>query len=187
MPILSMEPQVFPAELFSGGEHPLGRERAWWVLHTRPRQEKSLARQLYSAQVPFYLPLAPRRQWVRNRPLTSYNPLFTSYLFLWANPSERVTALATSRVVHSIRVADQELLLRDLAQIHRLIGLGAAVAAEDRLTAGAVVEIQSGPLIGLRGKIVQEASRKRFIVEVNFIQRGASVLLDAASLVPVND
>jgi hypothetical protein len=185
MPILSPEPQLFPADLFAGAYS--SQDRIWWVLHTRPRQEKSLARQLHTSRIPFFLPLAPHRLLVRNRMLTSYIPLFTGYLFLLADQQERVAALATSRVASTIRVTDQKQLLRDLLQVHRLIGSGAPITAEERMVPGASVEIQCGPLAGLRGKIVQEASRRRFIVEVDFIQRGASVLLEGSSLMPVND
>lgn len=186
MPILPAETQLFPPELFEPGDSN-SHGRNWWVLQTKPRQEKCLARLLLAARVPFYLPLTPRRIQVRNRTLTSHNPLFTSYLFLLANPQERVTALATSRVVNSLRVADQDRLVRDLTQVHRLISMGAPVALEDRMVPGAAVEIQCGPLAGLRGKIIQETTRKRFIVEVDFIQRGASVLLDGYSLAPISN
>jgi transcription antitermination factor NusG len=185
MPILALEPQLFPPGLFETEEMESNAPRAWWVLHTRPRQEKSLARELYASEVPFFLPLTPRQTRVRNRVMTAHLPLFTSYLFLCADQEERIAALASSRVVGSIRVADQQQLVRDLAQIRRLIQLGAPVAAENRMVPGAIVEIQCGPLAGLRGKIVQEATQKRFIVEVDFIQRGASVLLDGNSLMPV--
>ena len=183
MPVLAPEPQLYPPGLLESQD--LADGRTWWVLHTRPRQEKSLARSLYASQIPFFLPLAPRRTQIRNRPMTSYLPLFPSYLFLRANQEERVAALSSARVVSSIRVADQEKLLRDLGQVNRLIRLGVPVAAEDRMVPGAIVEIQCGPLAGLRGKIVQEATQKRFIVAVDFIQRGASVLLDGNSLMPM--
>ena len=42
MPILSSEPSLFPEELF-GADWSDDAARQWWVLHTRPRQEKSLA------------------------------------------------------------------------------------------------------------------------------------------------
>ena len=199
MPILSLEPQFFPADLFEAQARPYygpvcdrdpsgtpqpPRPRVWSVLHTRPRQEKSLARTLHATQIPFFLPLARRWVSVRNRAVTSHNPLFPSYLFLLADQEERLTVLSTSRVVQAIPVADQQRLVRDLIQIHRLLGLGAKVDGEDRLTPGTAVEIQSGPLAGLKGKIVQEASRRRFVVEVDFIQRGASVMLDGFSLAP---
>jgi transcription antitermination factor NusG len=187
VPILTLEPYLFPAGLFEFSGATPTRDRAWWVLHTRPRQEKSLARQLHAAQVPFYLPLTPRRLRVHNRTATSHIPLFVGYLFLLADQKERVTALATSRVVHSLRVADQDQLFRDLVQVYRLLGSGAEVTAENGLVPGATVEIQVGPLAGLRGKIMKEATGKRFIVEVDFIQRGASVLLDGSSLMPLHE
>src|ERR1019366_6112251 len=185
MPILSLEPQMFPSDLLEAGERDYVEGRVWCALHTRPRQEKSLARNLYAAQVPFYLPLARRQTSSRNRTINSYLPLFTGYVFLRANQDERVAALSSSRVVRSIAVADQQKLVRDLVQVYRLLQLGAPVAAECRMVPGALVEIQYGPLAGLRGKIVQEAARKRFIVAVDFIQRGVSVLLDGNSLVPI--
>lgn len=187
MPILSLEPDLFPSDLFATGAQSSAPDRVWWILHAKPRQEKSLARQLHTSRIPFYLPLTPRRLLVRNRWLTSHIPLFPGYVFLFADQQERLASLATSRVVSTIRVSDQGQLHRDLLQVHLLIASGASVAAEERLLPGSFVEIQSGPLAGLRGKIVQEASRRRFIVEVDFIQRGASVLLEGSSLLPVND
>ena len=175
MPILAAEPQHFPHDLFDNEPIP---ERSWCVLHTKPRQEKSLARQLHAAQVPFFLPLVPRRLYINGRRFTSHLPLFQSYLFLLCDPTERIRALATKRVVRSLEVVDQGQLWKDLVQIRRLLDAGGDITTEDRLIPGAAVEIKSGPLAGLRGKIVESASRRRFVVEVDFIQRGASVLLD---------
>jgi hypothetical protein len=46
---------------------------------------------------------------------------------------------------------------------------------EDGLRPVTAVEIRQGRLAGMRGKIVRTASRRRWVVEVKFIQRGASV------------
>jgi transcriptional antiterminator RfaH len=185
VPVLPVEPSWFPADLFE--PTPVTGPRSWWVLHTRPRQEKSLARQLLQAEVPYYLPQVQRRSKVRGRIITSYNPLFASYLFLLAQPEERITALATARVVNSIRVLDQQRLWDDLRQIHRLIATGAPVTPEDRLAPGMFVEVRDGPLVGLKGKILRAASGRRFVVAVDFIQRGASVTLDDFALVRCQD
>lgn len=179
MPILAAEPNVYPEDLFGpvDGSGPRVEGRLWRVLHTRPRQEKGLARDLWQARVPYYLPLASRRMLIRGRPATSYLPLFPGYLFLLSSREEYLRALATRRVVRALEVGDQAGLADDLRQVHRLIASGLPVAAEARLVPGAVVEITSGPLAGLRGKILREASGRRFLVQVNFIQQGASVLL----------
>jgi transcription antitermination factor NusG len=183
MPILPPEPAVFPEGLFDEADPSTGR--AWWVLHTRPRQEKSLARQLHEKGIPFYLPLISRRLRFRGRVLTSRVPLFGGYVFLQADPDERLAALATKRVAQALPVADQVGLWHDLRQVYRLIAAGAPVTPEERLAPGMAVEIREGPLAGLKGKIIRTASGRRFLVQVDFIQRGASVLLDDLSLVPV--
>src|SRR4029079_5416826 len=87
------------------------------------------------------------------------------------------------RVVHSLKVDDQERLWEELGQIHQLIESGAPVTPEERLGPGESVEICSGPLSGLRGIIVRAAAGRRFVVRVDFIQRGASVELDAYCVV----
>jgi transcription antitermination factor NusG len=180
MPILPAEIVQYPDELFAalpgGGE-------AWWVLHTRPRQEKSLARELLAGRVPFYLPQVSRRACTRGRVFTSHVPLFPGYVFLLGNDRQRIAALATRRVVHSLPVVDQESLWQELGQIHRLIEAGAPVTPEERLGPGQAVEICSGPLTGLRGIILRIAAGRRFVVRVDFIQRGASVELDDFTVV----
>jgi transcription antitermination factor NusG len=184
MPILPAEPDRFPATLFD--EPPAAAQpRCWWVMHTKPRQEKALARHLTAAAVPYYLPCVPRRNRIRGRVMTSQVPLFTGYLFLLADRAERVSALASDRVVHSLEVHDQAGLWADLTQIERLIRTGAPVTAEAQLVPGTPVEISSGPLEGLRGTIVRSASGRRFVVRVDFIHQGASVLLEDYALVPL--
>jgi transcriptional antiterminator RfaH len=183
MPILPVEPNLFPTDLF---ETPATEGRVWWVLHTKPRQEKSLARDLLLAEIPFYLPLLERKVLVRGKFLQSYIPLFTSYVFLLADQEERVSALATKRVVQSLDVKGQAELWKDLNQVHRLITCGLPVTPEQRLCPGATVEIRTGALAGLKGTIIREAARNRFVVQVDFIQQGASVILDDYVLAAVS-
>jgi transcription antitermination factor NusG len=182
MPLLPPDPDRFPADLFFGRGGESGADRVWRALHTKPRQEKSLARQLYAASIPYYLPLIRKRCLVHGRVAHSYVPLFPGYVFLLSNREERVLALATNRVVRALDVGDQQGLGNDLAQVSRLIASGAPVLPEDRLTPGARVRVLSGPLAGLEGKVIRAASGDRLVIQVDFIQRGASVVLDKDSL-----
>ncbi len=186
MPILAEEPQIYPDGLF---EPKLGgySRHSWKVLHTRPRQEKSIARQLIAAGVPFYLPMIAKRSLIGKRVFTSQLPLFPSYLFHLAEHEGHFAAPGSNRIVRSIPVVDQSGLWRDLAQIRHLINSGVPITREDRLAPGELVEIKSGPLMGLRGKILSRASPKRLVVEVDFIHKGASILLDDFTLSCVVD
>ena len=186
MPVLLPEPNAFPDGLFVP-ETDVAVDRRWWVLHTRARQEKSLARHLFQARVPFYLPLIAKRGVARGHIFTSQIPLFPGYVFLLGRREERLVALTTNRVVHSLEVADQIKLWYDLSQVWRLIESGAPITPEDHLEPGVFVEIQHGALAGLKGRIIRAASGRRFVVEVDFIHRGASVMLDDFNLLPIDD
>jgi transcription antitermination factor NusG len=80
--------------------------------------------------------------------------------------------------VRVLAVVNQDGMWHDLRQVNRLLASGAPITPEDRLAPGDAVEIRTGPLAGLKGKILKTASGRRFVVEVDFIHRGASVLLD---------
>jgi transcriptional antiterminator RfaH len=187
VPILAAEPDRYPAHLLDA--HSLVEStsagRAWHVLHTRPRQEKSLARHLHAANVAYYLPTVRRRCRARGRVLTTHAPLFPGYLFLHADRDERLTALASNRVAHALAVHEQARLWNDLRQIDRLLGAGLPVAAETRLAPGTPVEITTGPLAGLFGTVIRTESGRRFVVRVDFIHQGASVLLEDCAVLPL--
>ena len=183
MPIISREPDLFPEELLAGFDRTESSERLWWVIHTRPRQEKCLARELHRRRIPFYLPQIARRRRLADRTCTSYVPLFAGYLFLFGDQEERIATLVTQRVVRTLEVQDQKGLWGDLRQIEQLIASGGSLTPEARLAPGKMVEIRSGPLVGLRGTIVRGASGRRFVVQIDFIQRGASVLVEDVLLV----
>jgi transcriptional antiterminator RfaH len=185
MPILAPEPALFPDNLLEE-ELPTDLEgRRWWALQTRPRQEKSLARDLLDRQVCFYLPLLDQKTIIRRRVFTSQVPLFPGYVFLLGDEQERLTALTTRRVVRPLAVGDQARLWRDLRQLRRLLLSGEPVTPEQRLLPGMLVEIITGPLAGLQGKVLRLDSHRRFVVGVEFMQQGVSVLLDDCTQVRV--
>jgi transcriptional antiterminator RfaH len=185
MPILHAEPDLHPEDLFDIPPSEDGAGCRWWVLHTKPRQEKSLARWLHATGITYFLPTAKRRCRVRNRILTAHIPLFTGYLFLHGDRDRRVAALSTNRIVRCLEVADQDGFWGDLRQVHRLLASGMPVSQESTLVPGALVEVTNGPLAGVTGTILRGASGNRFVVRVDFIQQGASVLIDDFALKPI--
>jgi transcriptional antiterminator RfaH len=185
MPILSSEPAVFPEDLltqFDPDQLPPGR---WTVLHTRPRQEKSLARDLLAKEIAFFLPLRTQTSLIRGRKVTAHLPLFDGYVFLFCDADAYHAALSTRRVANTLEVPDQDRLWSDLRRLQGLIASGLPLTPEPCLSAGQLVEISSGPLAGFRGRVIRAASGCRFVVEVNFIGRAASVTCDGMTLRPV--
>jgi transcriptional antiterminator RfaH len=154
-------------------------------LHTRPRAEKALARNLVALGQDFFLPLYQKRLQIRGRSLASYVPLFPGYVFLRGDEAARLEALRTNQIIRVLPVPEKERLRADLARIYQLMECGSPVAPEDRLQAGMPVVLTAGPLAGLQGKIIRRNSLMRFVIEVDFIQRGASVEIEGWMLHPL--
>jgi transcriptional antiterminator RfaH len=178
MPLLPLETFIFPDDLLSKPEPPVGAN-PWWVLHTRPRAEKALVRGLLKRGIPFFLPLS-KRQWRRRGRLhSSHLPLFPGYVFIQGDGQTVFRTLETNAVARILEVVDQEQLHSDLGRLYWLIAAGTPVAPEDRLCPGTLVEIVSGPLTGLAGKVLRRGKQLKFIVEVRFLQRGVSVEIES--------
>ncbi len=187
MPLLPLEPFIYPPDLLTTLGQSAEETEHWWVLHTRPRAEKVLARKLLALRQDFFLPLYKKKLQIRGRSLTSYLPLFPSYVFMRGDENARLEALRTNQIIRVLPVPEGKRLRADLTSTYRLMECGAPVAPEDRLQPGMAVVLTSGPLSGLQGKIIRRNTHLRFVIEVDFIQQGASVEVEGWMLQPLGD
>jgi len=180
MPILPAEPDFYPPELWDAGAGARQTpEAVWWCLHTKPRQEKAMARELRQLGLTFYLPQVTKEDRTpQGRKIRSVIPLFTSYLFLFGDPIERLAAFRGNRLVNVLDVSDQDSLERDLRQIHTMLSSGLPVAPEASVPVGARVRIMTGPLTGVEGTVIRRGKRDQFVALVRFLGRGATVDLE---------
>ncbi len=179
MPILPAEPDIYPENLLEPERFEATADHGWWAAYTLPRREKELMRRLRALEVPFYCPLIARRtRSPQGRVRISHVPLFASYVFLFGPEEQRGRALTTNCISRTIAVPDAVGLAHDLRQIQRLILSGAPLTPEARLEPGMHVRIKSGSLAGLEGQVVEKRGQERLVVAVEFLQQGASLLLD---------
>jgi transcriptional antiterminator RfaH len=183
--ILSKERDIFPDELLTEGVALTG-DRQWWTLYTRARQEKSLARELLARKIPFYLPLIERFHLYKGRKRSSYVPLLTTYIFLFASEEERIRALSTNRIVQVLAVPDSQQLLHDLQQIQRLIAANVPLTVERRLQPGQRIRVRDGALAGIEGIVYARSKRTKLVVLLHMLQQGVSVEVDDFLLEPID-
>ena len=150
----------------------------WWLVHTKPRQEKKLAEELRFQGVPHYLPATHCKSVTRGRSRYAWLPLFPSYLFLRATSEQRLTALKTNRIVTTHFVSDQIALERNLGNLADLIEKGIPLRIEERLAAGQEVEIKAGLLKGKRGVVIKRSGKTRLFLMVAEMLGGVSVEVD---------
>lgn len=179
MPILAQETDIFPENLFEVAGRETDPAVCWWALYTLSRREKDLMRRLLALEVPFYCPIIPKRnRSPAGRVRTSYVPLFHNYVFIHADEMQRYHAVSTGCVSKQMQVVDGMELTDDLRQIHGLIQAGVPLSIESRLQAGEHVRVRSGPFAGYEGAVLRREGERRLLVAVNFLQQGASILLE---------
>jgi transcription antitermination factor NusG len=135
--------------------------------------------------VPHYGPVVARRyRSPQGRIRTSHIPLFSNYVFVYGNEAARYKALTTECVSRWFPVPYTKQLTEDLRQIRDLIAVGEPLTPESRLWEGSRVRVLSGSFQGFEGVIVRRQNATRLLVAVEFMQQGASVLLDDCQLDP---
>jgi transcriptional antiterminator RfaH len=160
--------------------------RHWWVLYTKSRHEKAVARQLLHWEVPFYLPLMEKNSVRGGRRIRTFVPMFSGYLFLYGSEEERVRSLTTNRISRVLEVPDPDRLLADLRQVQQLLAAKVPLTIESRLAAGDRVRVRCGPMEGIEGSVIARRGRVRLLVAVDFLQQGASVEIDDFMLEPID-
>ena len=135
-----------------------------------------MARELREQGVVYYLPQVLKEgRTPQGRRHQSVTPLFAGYVFLYGDPRDRLAALKGNRLVNILAVVDQDDLVRDLRQIHKMLSSGLAVSAEPAVPVGAKVRIATGPLTGMVGTVIRRGKRDQFVAVVHFLGRGATV------------
>jgi transcription antitermination factor NusG len=176
MPILPAEPEMYPSTLWQEDRPRDDRHGRWWCLHTKPRQEKMLARALRQRGISHYLPqIVYESRTPGGRKIRSMLPLFPGYLFLHGDDSQRAAALQGDHLANLLAVANQAALEQDLRQIHQLLSAGLLIAPEPTPIAGATIRILAGPLRGLIGTVIRRGGRDRFVAAVHLLGRGVTV------------
>lgn len=187
MPILKREPDLYPDDLLTAsGPDAAGAAgtAAWWVAHTRSRQEKVLARHLRAREVGHYLPQREQLSTGGGRRRVSYRPLFPGYVFFRGGGAERLAGFGSGVVVRMLPVQDQRGLDDELRSLWRLQATGAPLVPWQYLGPGDEVEIVDGPLRGWTGTVLRTKGALRLVVSVTLLRQSVAAEVDREWVAP---
>jgi len=152
----------------------------WFAVQVKPRHEKAVSGILVYKGLQPFLPLCrARRKW-SDRIQEVHVPLFPGYVFCKFDPSRRTPVLSTAGVFGIVRFG-RDFAPVDPAEIgalQRLMRSGVPAEPWPRLEIGQEVEIDSGPLQGCKGILVEIKRRPRLVLSVSLLQRSVLVELD---------
>jgi transcription antitermination factor NusG len=149
----------------------------WWVAHTRPRNEKALARDLQARGIFHYLPLCVRstRGKASGRLSHSIVPVFAGYVFFNGNDTQRQSALTTNRIANTLRVANQPQLVGELRQIQHVLCAQTGFDWQPAIEVGQWARIIAGPLRGIEGIVCKRMSQMRLALNVRMLSQSVVV------------
>jgi transcription antitermination factor NusG len=150
----------------------------WYVLYTRTRHEKYVAKQCTERGITTFLPLyCVQRKW-KLRAAEVLLPLFPSYVFIHMTLRERLRVLGLPGVVSLVSFNGTPAVVPE-SQIEILssaINLGRA-EPHVYLHAGNRVRVAAGPLAGLEGVLIEIRNRTQVIVSFEWMARSVAISL----------
>ena len=156
----------------------------WYALYTRPRFEKKVQAELHRKNIESFLPLQTIvRQW-SDRKKRVEEPLFRSYVFVNVSANERIRSLQVTGVVRMVGFGGKPSVIPDdqIEGLRKFLEGGYQLEACDYLSAGDLVEITQGPLMGIKGKLVEKRNETRFVIRIDAIRQSVAVEIDPGLL-----
>jgi len=154
----------------------------WFALQVRARHEQGVAGHLEGKGYELFLPLYKCRKRWSDRVKEVEAPLFPGYLFCRLNPQDRLPILKSPgmiQIVGSNRIptaVDEH----EIQAIRAMVASGIPNQPWPFLAAGDRVRIESGPLRGLEGILVEFKGNHRLVLSVTLLQRSVAVEIDSA-------
>jgi transcriptional antiterminator RfaH len=147
----------------------------WYLIYTRPNQEKKVSLHLSEKKMRYFLPLSKTvRQWSDRRKIIDA-PLFPSYVFVYLNSLfDYYAGLEAEGVMRYVKAGNDIVSVREsiIESIRLIVEKCEAVEViSDNLYPGVKVVITHGPLTGLECEVVECRGRQRIIVGVNILNR----------------
>ena len=168
---------------------PLNEDQGnWWVIHTKPHNEKALAWDLKTLGISYYLPMTTKRtrRLDNGKPRKSIICLFPGYISLVDFEKHKKSLFRTGRILNAIGVTDQTRFVHELDQISRITRNNVDIEVHDDLLIGQRVLIASGPFKGIEGVIDDIATGKRVFLNVEMFGRSVSIKVDPSILIPLS-
>ena len=157
---------------------------AWYAVQTFSRCEKQIARLLQEREVECFLPLNEVVRQSKSGRKHTHLVLFPGYIFVHIALRNRLRVLQVPGVARLVSFNGQPAVLEDaeIEGIRRALTRGLRVEPYPYFKVGHEVEISTGSLQGLRGRILRKNNRCRVVLSVNLLHRSVVVDVDATDL-----
>ncbi|MDD5360612.1 MAG: UpxY family transcription antiterminator [Ignavibacteria bacterium] len=158
----------------------------WFVIHTKPRNEKKVLEQVLVRDIEAYLPMIETIRFWSDRKKKVQVPLFPGYVFVHGDESERRKAISgTYGAIKYVMFQKRHAVIKDEEISNIMISLKAPdrIRIEDaQMSVGDLVEVTYGLFKGLKGFITQIRGNYKLTVNIIELNTTFSVQLSNAEV-----
>ena len=160
----------------------------WYVIKTKPNQEKRAASNLQNQKFKVFIPEIKREKRVRGRLVTLNEPFFPSYIFINFNIEKDHwfkinNSYGVSKLL-SIGGTPQQIKDNFINSLMSFINNEEYIENLFSFKTNQNVKIKDGPFEGFLASVVKKVGKDRVKLFVNFLTKQTSVILDKKSLLP---
>lgn len=160
----------------------------WCVIYTKPRHEKTVARQLSRMSMDAYLPTVRRlRKWCDRMKYVEL-PLFPSYVFVHIPDDKHYfNSLEIDGVLYYVRTGNTIAHISDsvIDHIRRVVSSGEEVeVTDDYIATSPSLLIRDGPFTGYTCEVVEYKGRQKIVVRISLLQRIILLNLPFSDVMP---
>lgn len=153
--------------------------KKWYAIYTFFRSEKKVVEYLKNKGIHAYVPLLAKVKRYQRKVKKYEVPIINNYVFVCIGKDEFTKVLETEQVIKFIRIGKELISIPqyEIDILKKIEGKELDVEVTNiNYEIGDDVEIALGSLVGLRGKLISKAGKKKFTVELDHL--GISLRLD---------
>ncbi len=160
----------------------LSENRNWFVIQTKPRNEKKVEKQIIEKGVEVFLPLITSIRYWSDRKKKIQVPMFSGYLFVHASEDERV--LAIRNTIGALRYLFYEKRPARLME-NEIESIKLSLKAPERVKVdyssfnqGDMVMITSGVFKGMKGLVTEIRGNYKLTVNLYELSMSLNIVLN---------
>lgn len=154
-------------------------KKGWYVLYTKPRQEKIAKQQLDELYIKNYLPTTLVKKKWSDRIKKVEEVLIRSYIFIQCNEKERLTALELPSIVRTLFENGKPAIVPDwqINNLRLFLQKVENAFLEEKNLYGTKVLIKEGPFAGIVGVINKTLNGCLISVTLDFMKRSINAIV----------
>lgn len=164
-------------------------EARWFALYTSFRREKMVDRMLLQKGITSYLPLQKITRRYGRKVRSVELPLMSCYIFVKITRSEYIPVLETEHVLKFIRFSKDLISIPEsqIEVIRQVTGAGVPIDIENTFyKKGDIVEVVSGSLAGVKGRLISIEGKKQLTVELTELGCSLRMAIDMSLVRKIN-